>query len=102
MVFESTCWPHVAMLRPPPGNNGGGVSGAGPRPPAVEAQSNTTSASHRPLSYPIRLRNLTSFPSSEDDNDSKHTNAYSRETTGGQTRCEKGRAADEWKSGGAR
>jgi hypothetical protein len=76
-------------MSPPPGNNGGAVSGAGPCPPAVEAQ-NTTSASHRPLSYLIRLRNLTSFPSSK-DNDFEHTNACSRETTGGQPRCEEAR-----------
>jgi hypothetical protein len=73
-------------MRPPPGNNGGAVSGAGPCPPAVETQNNTTSASHRPLSYPTRFRNLTSFPLQQ-RHDSEHTNACSRETTGGQTRC---------------
>ena len=75
-------------MSPPPGNNGGAVSGAGPCPPAVEAQNNTTSASHRPLSYPRRVPKSHEFFSSSKDNDSKHTNAYSRETTGGQTRCE--------------
>jgi len=77
-------------INPPPGNSGGAVSGAGPCPLAVAAQNNKTSASRKPRLHPMDLPNVTRFSSSK-DNDSKHTNARSRETTGGQTRFEEAR-----------
>ena len=50
-------------MRPPPGNNGGAVSGAGPCPLAVEAQNKTIGGSHTQIPQPtdIAIRNLTNI-----------------------------------------
>jgi hypothetical protein len=74
-------------MSPPPGNNGGAVSGAGPCPLAVDAQNKARSVSHRHLPHPITFRNLTKFSSSKRRQFQAHQ-SVSRETTGGQTRCE--------------
>jgi hypothetical protein len=51
-------------MSPPPGNNGGAVSGAGPCALIVEAQSYTTNDSdaHFLQASQNALRNLTAFP----------------------------------------
>jgi len=75
-------------MRPPPGNNGGAVSGAGPCPSTVEAQNSRASVSHAhvPLPRHVGLSNVTSFPPARWRNPGTQM-PDSRETTGGQTRC---------------
>ena len=71
-------------MSPPPGNKGGAVSGAGPCPLAVEARKNTRSDSHtHVLHYPEISR---VFPPAMGRFQAHQS--ISRETTGGQTRCE--------------
>src|SRR3989442_15125201 len=56
-VVKAELW----EMSPPPGNNGGAVSGAGPCPLDDEAQIKTTGGSHTQIPQPrdIAIRNLT-------------------------------------------
>ncbi len=85
-------------MSPPPGNNGGAVSGARPCPVAVGAQNNRTSMDHThiPQRKRVAFCNVTNFPPAKMTNP-RHTNGWSRETAGGQTRCEEAEGPESGK-----
>jgi hypothetical protein len=77
-------------MRPPPGNSGGAVSGAGPCAGTTQEQNNIISmaASDRPQTK-IVFCNDTNLPSSK-KSISRHTSSYGQKTTGGEIRLEEG------------
>ena len=76
-------------MSPPPGNNGGAVSGAGPCARVVEAPSNTTNNSDAHSPRPSRniFRSLTASPPAKMGFPARTCTESRGEPTGGQTRC---------------
>src|ERR1700733_14833285 len=78
-------------MKPPPGNSGGAVSGAGPWPRILGAQNSRTSANHAhiPTLRRVTFSNFTSFPPEIKNKPQAHGCLKPEAgTTGGQTKCE--------------